>query len=422
MNPGMWLDPAVLFRPRAYQLVMGIADKLDGVFPTRIEHAHREGWEGEISACVQCGYCMNSCPTRQVWLSSTPRGRILMAKDLCLGRSHREQRVAEEYIERIFQCTLCGRCRVDCSVDIRSPQMWFGFRNRLAASGIGIEGLEGLTKAVDEAHNIAARPNERRANWASKLKLSPVLEVKRRAEVVYFVGCLTSFYPMTQPAARAFAQILNAAGIDFTILGGDEWCCGFPLLAEGLKEASAKSIKHNIETIKETGAKSVVMTCPGCYRVWKDEYHDVIGQRHPFDIYHSTELIARLIEQRKIDIKGFEGNITYHDPCDLGRNSGIFDEPRYIIEKIPGLSLIELDDNREYCNCCGSGGDLLASYQDLSLDIARRKLGEVLTTGVETVATACPACIRAMSMAKTATKARLDILDITQLVWKAMGN
>jgi len=190
----------------------------------------------------------------------------------------------------------------------------------------------------------------------------------------------------------------------------------------GLREPSAKLIRHNIERIEETGAKSVVMTCTGCYRVWRDWYYDAIGQRHPFDVFHSTGFIARLIEQRKIDIKGLEGSITYHDPCDLGRNSGIFDEPRYIIGNIPGLSFVELEDNREYCTCCGSGGDLLASYQDLSLDIAKRKVEEILSTGAETVVTACPACIRAINMAKTATKARLDVLDITQLVWKAMGN
>lgn len=422
MNPGMWLEPPLLFRPRAYQLVMSIADKLDRVFPSRVGDASKDGLDKEISTCVQCGYCMNSCPTRQVWLSSTPRGRILMAKDLFLDQRHSERKVTKEYLGRIFQCTLCGRCRVDCSVDIRSPRMWISLRNRLAESDFRIEGLEGLTKAIEETHNITARPNDRRTDWARRLKLSEALETRRKAEVVYFVGCLTSFFPMTQPVAKAFAQILDCAGIDFAIVGGDEWCCGFPLLAAGLNKAAARFIRHNIERIEEMGAKTVVMTCPGCYRVWKDEYYDIIGQRHRFNVLHSTEFIARLIEDGRIDIKGLEENITYHDPCDLGRNSGIFDEPRYIIEKIPGLNLVELEDNREYCSCCGSGGDLLASYQDLSLDIAKRKLQEVLSTGVETVATACPACIRAMNMAKTATKARLDILDITQLLWKAMGN
>ena len=422
MNPGMWLEPPFLFRPRVYQFVMGVASKLDRILPARIGKVEADGFEKEISTCVQCGYCMNFCPTRQGWLSSTPRGRILMTGKLFLEHPQRHKKLIPEYLERIFQCTLCGRCGVDCSVDIKSRPMWLGVRNYLTKNGLEIESLKSLTRVIDEMHNIAARPNEQRANWVSRLKLPYELRAKKTAELVYYVGCVASFFPMAQPAARAFAQILDAAGIDFAIVGGEEWCCGFPLMAAGLNEASEKFIRHNIERIEEMGAKTVVMTCPGCYRVWKDEYYDVTGQRHPFDVFHSTEFIARLIEDGRIDIKGLEENITYHDPCDLGRNSGIYDEPRYIMEKIPGLNLVELEDNREHCDCCGSGGDLLASNQDLSLVIARRKVEEVLETGVQTVITACPSCVRAISMAKTAEKTKLDVLDITELVWKAMGN
>jgi len=154
--------------------------------------------------------------------------------------------------------------------------------------------------------------------------------------------------------------------------------------------------------------------------MWRDEYYNTTGQKPPFDVTHSTEFIVRLIEQGRIKLGELNERITYHDPCDLGRNSGIYEEPRYIINKIPGLKLTELDDNGEYCSCCGSGGDLLASNEDLSLDIARGKVNEVLDTGVQTLVTACPACVRAITMAKTAEKAPFNILDITQLVWKAM--
>ena len=422
MNPGMWLEPPLLFKPRAYQLAMGVASKLDRIWPTRIAKTEAEGFEKEISACVQCGYCMDSCPTRQGWLSSTPRGRILITRHLFPHHPQRHKKMRQEYLDSIFQCTLCGRCGVDCSVDIKSRPMWLGVRNYLTRNGLEIESLKGLTGVIDGMHNIADRPNEQRANWVSRLKLPYELRAKKTAEVVYYVGCVTSFFPMAQPAARAFAQILDAVGIDFAIVGGEEWCCGFPLMAAGHNEVAEKCIRHNIEQIKEMGAKTVVMTCPGCYRVWKDEYYDVIGQRHPFNVFHSTEFIAGLIEDGRIGIKGLEENITYHDPCDLGRNSGIFDEPRYIIEKIPGLNLVELEDNREYCSCCGSGGDLLASNQDLSLVIAKGKVKEVLNTGVQTVVTACPSCLRAMNMARTAAKVKLDVLDITELLWKAMAD
>jgi heterodisulfide reductase subunit D len=179
-------------------------------------------------------------------------------------------------------------------------------------------------------------------------------------------------------------------------------------------------MQHNIDRIKEMGAQGVVMTCPGCYRMWRDEYYNITGQRPPFDVSHSTEFIVKLMEQGRIRLGELNDSTTYHDPCDLSRNSGLYDEPRHIIDKIPGLSFTELDDNHAYGSCCGSGGDLLASNEDLSLEIAKRKVNEILATGVQTLVTACPACVRAITMAKTAVKAPFTILDITQLVWKAM--
>jgi len=412
LNPGMWLDPPLLFRPSVYQFAMAFASKLDRILPTSAGGLGEQGFEREFAACVQCGYCTGYCPTRQQWLSTTPRGRILMTKNLY------PEKITPDYVKSVYQCSLCGRCKVDCSVDIKSPEMWADLRSQLVKNGFELDSLKALTATIDETHNIVARPNDQRTGWTRRLKLPYGLE--KKAAVIYFVGCLTSFYPMVQDIARSFARILDSAGIDFAILGGEEWCCGYPLISAGHKEAAAKSMQHNMDGVKELGAKSVVMTCPGCYRMWRDEYYNITGQKPPFDVAHSTEFIVRLIEQGRIGFDELNDSITYHDPCDLGRNSGIYNEPRHIINKIPGLSFAELEDNGEYCNCCGSGGDLLASNEDLSLDIARRKVSEVLDTGVQTLVTACPACVRAITMAKTAEKAPFNILDITQLVWKAM--
>ena len=420
MNPGMWLEPPLIFRPGIYQLLMGAAAIADRFIPASAGAVMPEGWQKEMAACVQCGYCINYCPTKQVWSSATPRGRILMTKDVLAAGA--DQAISAEYKKSILQCTLCGRCRIDCSVDIASPEMWRGLRGRLAQTGWGIENLDAVGRTIGETYNLAAKANDRRLDWAKKVKLPFDLATKKRADVIYFVGCVTSFYPMIQPVGRAFVQIMDAAGVDFAAVGGDEWCCGFPLLAVGQNEAAEKLVRHNIEKLKETGARTIVMNCPGCYRVWKEWYHDAINIRHPFQVFHAAEYLAELIGQGKIAMKGWENLVTYHDPCDLGRNSGILAEPRYIIEKIPGLGFRELEDNREYCTCCGSGGGLLASDQELSLRIAGRKMQEVLRTGARTAVTACPACIRALNMAKTEAKETLEIMDITQLVWKAMGN
>ena len=421
MNPGMWLEPPLLFRPTFYRVATGIASRLGRILPASTEQPVRTGFDKELADCVQCGHCMSACPTNRGWLSSTPRGRILMTREHFLKGSGTEK-FAPEYIERIFQCTLCGRCGVDCSVDIKSRLMWQGLRAHLRESNLQVESLDNLITTISETHNLANKPNEQKANWTNRLKLPYSLNEKRTAEVVYFVGCVTSFFPMAQPAARALAQIMESAGIDFGIVGGEEWCCGFPLMAAGASDAAAECVRHNIERVTAMGAKTVVMNCPGCYRVWKDEYREIVEQRHDFEVLHGVELMARLIEAGRIDIKGLENKVTYHDPCDLGRNSGVFDEPRYILSQIPGLELVELTDNREYCVCCGSGGDLLASNQDMAMDIARRKVDEVLATGTNTVVTACPSCVRTISMARTAAKVKLDVIDIGEVLWKAMEN
>ncbi len=419
LNPGMWLDPPFLFAPGVYQVAMAIASRVDGIIPGRMPKPEARSLLKEVSACVQCGYCMNYCPTRQQWLSSTPRGRILMTKEVLRNRSLNRSKVTPEYVNSIYECSVCGRCKVDCGVDIRSTQMWFDLRSELFENGFELESLKPLTGDIVKTHNLVARPNAQRTDWARRLKLPLDLD-KKKARVIYFVGCVTAFYPMVQDIARSFVRILDAAGVDFTILGGEEWCCGYPLLAAGHREDFEASMRHNTGRIKETGAEAIVVTCPGCYQMWHGEYYRLSGRKPPFEIIHSTQFIAGLIEKGEIKLNQMDAKLTYHDPCDLGRNSGVFDEPRRIISQVAGANFVELPDNREYCNCCGSGGNLLASKQELSLEIARRKVNEIVGVGAQTLVTACPSCVRAITMAKTMEKVPFDVQDITQFVWRSM--
>ncbi|MDP2918733.1 MAG: FAD-binding and (Fe-S)-binding domain-containing protein, partial [Dehalococcoidia bacterium] len=325
LNPRMWLDPPALFTPAIYHTAMQAMSIVDGLFPSP-KSREQSGWKKELAVCVQCGYCMNVCPTKLEWLSTTPRGRVLATRELFLDKPQKRKDFAPEYINRLYQCTMCGRCGIDCNVDIKSRAMWLGVRKHLAANGLVPESLKELVKLTDEYHNIAGRPNDQRANWTSRLKLPYDLKSKRSAPVVYFVGCVASFFPMVQPSARAFVQIMDTAGVDFTIAGGEEWCCGFPLLATGDTESTARTFRHNLERMKDIGAQTIVTACPGCYKTWKHEYEEAIDERHPFTVLHATEFIARLLEQNKLNLKGFQTTVTYHDPCDLGRNARIFDE------------------------------------------------------------------------------------------------
>jgi len=417
LNPGMWLDESMFLRPVFHHAAMAFLSCVDRLFPTVRFTRKEQGLDLELDSCVECGYCTTSCPTRQEWISSTPRGRIRLAKEISKARFSKSLS-AEECTKTIFSCTLCGRCAVDCSVAINSPTMWVEARDRLVKKGLEVENLKALAVVVETTNNIAGKANQQRERWAVRLPFYEEISKKRRAEMVYFVGCVTSFYPMVQDIARSFTGTLTSAQVDFTLLGGEEWCCGYPLISAGHLDHAASQTRHNIEAVRKTGARTLVVTCPGCYRMWKHEYERLTGEHPGIEVLHSTEILWNLIENGRVRPGALDGVFTYHDPCDLGRVSGIFDAPRSTIDAIGHR--VELEDSREYSVCCGSGGDLLASNQDLSLGLAEKRLNQVERIGADTVVTACPSCIRGMIMAKTAAKKQLNIVDISQLVWKAV--
>jgi Fe-S oxidoreductase/FAD/FMN-containing dehydrogenase len=415
LNPGM----GKLVSPVLYHTGMWILSCIDKLFPSVRPEQEEQGLDRELEACVECGYCTHSCPTRGHWISSTPRGRILLMKEFSESPSSRLT-PGEDRTKAIFSCTLCGRCAVDCCVGIDSPTLWVQSRNRLVQQGQELDSLKALSGVVTETGNIAGKPNAQRAQWAAKLPIYEEISRKRRAGAVYFVGCVTSFYPTVQDIGRSFARTLASAKIDFTVLGGEERCCGYPLISAGRLDQAVSQMRRNIETVKKIGADTLLVTCPGCHRMWKHEYERLTGERTGIDVFHSAEFLWQLIKTDKIRLGELGGLFTYHDPCDLGRVSGIYDAPRSIINSLKGIGYTELEDSRQFSACCGSGGDLLASHQELSLAIAQKRLDQVQQTGADTLVTACPSCIRGLIMAKMSAKRQLNILDITQFVWKAL--
>jgi heterodisulfide reductase subunit D len=240
---------------------------------------------------------------------------------------------------------------------------------------------------------------------------------KEKAQVVYFVGCVAAFFPLVQKIPQAFVQILDKGQVDFTVLGGEEWCCGFPLIQMGMSEKMQKLVEHNQEKVKQVDAKTVVFACPSCFHTWKERY------KTNAELLHSTQFMERLISEKKIVFNsGFNKTVTYHDPCDLGRNSKVFDPPRNILNAIPGLKLVEMANNRQLCICCGGGGDLEMIDPELSAAIAERKIQEIQDTGAEVVVTSCQQCIRTISGYARKREIDLKVMDITEVVLEAMGS
>jgi len=274
---------------------------------------------------------------------------------------------------------------------------------------------ERLKANVLEAHNISGDESDERVDWLEFLdELPDDRYQKEKAEVAYFVGCVASYFPLVQKIPQAFVEILGKAGVDFTLLGGEEWCCGFPLIGAGMKKEAKALIQHNVEMMKKKGVKRAVFACPSCYHTWMEAYDTDI------EIFHSTQFIKELINEGKITFKEQKRKVTYHDPCDLGRASGVYEPPREILRAIPGVELIEMESNRERCKCCGGGGNLEMVDPELSAALAHEKIEEIRATGADTVITSCQQCIRTIMTTARRKKIPIKAMDITEFVLSAM--
>jgi Fe-S oxidoreductase len=289
----------------------------------------------------------------------------------------------------------------------------------------GIGKLNQIGQAVTTAHNVTGEDNENRLIWSQNLEhVPPGLERKQGAETIYFVGCVASFFPRSYRVPQAFTSILDSAGIDFTALGGQEWCCGYPLLAMGRMEEAKTLIRHNVEQAKALGASRITFACPSCYHMWKLVYPDVLGKEIGLEVLHATELLSELIAQGAIEMGELDLRVTYHDPCDLGRKSGVFEPPRRVLQSIPGVTFVEMSSSGQISECCGGGGNLESFEPEVLFEVSGRRIDRVCEVEAQAVISACQQCERTLTSAvrrhEEARKARVRVMDVTELVWQAM--
>ncbi len=367
----------------------------------------------EVAKCTRCGFCLPNCPTYAVRRTEafTPRGRNAITRAVIEG----DLELTPYLAQAIFTCLGCGACTKACFPGINTKDAVLSDRACLTEIQAHPKVFEKLAQTLDQYHNISEDDNESRANWGQYLRNVPneVLE-KDKAEIVYFVGCGASFVHTAQKIPADLAAIMYRAGLDFTILGGEEWCCGSPLLGAGMPDKVTELKNHNLEKFKSIGAKEVVFSCPSCMHTWKTLYGTDAKLRH------SSQVLSDLIRQDKLELKQLELKLTYHDPCHLGRNSGVFEEPREVIKSIPGIEFVELANNRNFSLCCGGGGNVEMVDPDLSAAVARRKVEEIQSTGADTVVSSCQQCLRTIGAAARSEAVELNVLDLTQLVAKAL--
>ena len=381
----------------------------------------------QIEACTNCQECAVVCPaveaSQKGELSALYRMKglkqILKARTGLLRKILGKRGAAEEKIKEIsptvFRCTLCGNCQEVCPVGIRLKDLWLSMRQDLVHSDAYPKKIDMIRENLLESRNVFGEDNEERCEWVEDLDEPPEdLYVREKAEVVYFTGCVAAYFPLAQKIPLALAEILEASGVNFTLLGEEEWCCGFPMLGAGLKDMFREFMEHNIQAVKNKGASRIMFACPSCYQMWREHYP------RDMEIVHASQYLMELVKEGKVPLKQLDLTVTYHDPCDLGRGAREFEAPRAVIRSIPGVKFIELPRNREDCQCCGGGGNLEMIDAKLSAEIARRKIEEVLSTGAQAVVTSCQQCVRTMTTYVKRNKIPLQVLDITQLVHMAL--
>ncbi|HDZ91492.1 MAG TPA: (Fe-S)-binding protein [Deltaproteobacteria bacterium] len=381
----------------------------------------------EMGACTNCQVCADVCPAVSAsldgHLSAVYRIKglkeVLKRRAGFLGRLFRRKPLSQEewkgFSDTVFRCTLCGNCQEICPVGINLKDLWLSLRQDLVHSDHYPKKINMIRDNLAEDRNVFAEDNEERAEWVEDMPNPPDDGYMReKARVVYFTGCTAAYFPVAQKIPMALAEILDRSNVDFTLLGEDEWCCGFPMLGAGLMDMFEPFRDHNLEALREKGAREVLFACPSCYQMWREFYPP------EFRISHATQFITRLIREERVPLRELDMTVTYHDPCDLGRGAREFDAPREVIRSIPGLSFVELPRNRENCQCCGGGGNLEMVDAGLSAQIAGQKIEEILSTGADAVITSCQQCVRTMMTYVRRNKIALEVLDITQLVHRAL--
>jgi heterodisulfide reductase subunit D len=352
---------------------------------------------------------MDCCPAgtyfqfEPYWAS----GKNLMARALLEG----EYEMTESTVEKIYSCVLCGNCEQACQQDVSEHlvETFEALRAEAVDKGLGpLPAHKIIKENIGIQGNPYGEPRENRFTEDYILK-----HVKDKADVMYFVGCTAAY--REKNLVKHTISVLEKMGIDFCIRK-DETCCGSPLITTGQVDAARALAEKNVEIAKNSGAKVIIASCAGCFRTWSTQYETKFGLALPFKVQHISEFMLENIKKLKFKHGQNKLKVTYHDPCHLGRHGGVYEAPRDVLQKLPGIELVEMPRNREHAWCCGAGAGVKSAIKDFALETARKRVDESMTTGASIIVSACPFCERNLGDAIKASNANIGIRDLVDLV------
>ncbi len=379
-----------------------------------------------LRICAACGECIVECPVFKATGNSkhlpVSKGRALRRiversqgiVSSLLGETPVKEYFMKSSISKVYECTLCGACTEQCKFEVKPDELWYDFRRIMYENGFIPKNLKELIATFKEKGDPYSMGRKMRLYWIKRAKMAEKIPINQRSKTIYFVGCTTAFTRINRSSAVSMAHILNAAGEDWTLLGEEELCCGAPWLMIGDVNSAKKVAKRNVEAIKRLGAERVVTTCPTCFKQLKEVYPRLLNTELDFEVIHATQLISSYLKDGAIGIKGNIGKVVYHDPCELARQMGVIEEPRFILKKLGNLK--EFEKKGRETQCCGGGGFLRAINEEISIMVAQLRINQALETGVSILTTSCPSCKMNLYEGAKVLNTNIDVVDLVEIV------
>jgi Fe-S oxidoreductase len=377
-------------------------------------------------SCTECGRCQDVCPAWTTGKELSPKLLIMALRDQVFEEGPKLLRGEEGFEPSplvpnavtdnvVWDCVTCGACVRECPVSIEHVDHIIDLRRHLVMmeSSFPAES-EQMLRDVERASNPWGKPQTERADWAEELGVRVLEPGDPAPEVLYWVGCAASFDERARTAAESTAKVLQAAGVDFAILGPRESCTGDPARRMGNEYVFQAHAEQNVGTLNEAGVTKIVASCPHCFNTLGNEYPDFGGN---YEVVHHTELLADLMRDGKLEPASNGQTITYHDSCYLARHNDVRADPRAIVEAVG--TPIEMERREERTFCCGAGGAHMW-MEERGGAINEERVREAAETGAETLAVACPFCTVMLDDGVRSRGDEMRVVDVSTLLAESL--
>jgi Fe-S oxidoreductase len=369
----------------------------------------KESGGDAFNFCYQCGKCETVCPWNRV--------RQYFVRKI---NNQAQLGVVPFESEDVWMCATCGNCVQKCPRGVNTIEIIRAIRRLLVPDGVvpaSIPSLRSTMTSIASVGNPWGQDPKDRANWGKDLG---VKEFTEDTEILYFPCCYPSYDPRLKKVSQATAEILTKAEVNFGILGSKEMCCGESVRKAGNETLFKRLARENIKTWVEAGVKKILVSSPHCYHTFKNEYPEF---KMNFEVVHISQYLFQLMNEGRLKpTKEYAKKVTYHDPCYLGRHNGVYDEPRGVLKKIPGLELVEMPECREDSLCCGMGGGRVWMETEKSERFSNIRVEQAVATGAQVLATSCPYCITALEDSRLVMNCgdALEVKDITEILQEVL--